>query len=89
MINDPFASAVDSPIAPAQRCFAIAPSDQSELPQVTKAIYIGTAGDITLRMVDASADVTFANVPAGMILDLRVRAIKATGTTAGNLVGLA
>lgn len=84
-----FSNFTDSPMAPASRCFAIAPSDIAELPEVTKAIYVGTAGDVVLRALDAASDVSFKNVPAGAILDVRVRAIKATGTTASDIVGLA
>lgn len=86
---DSFASFVDSPMAPASRCFAVVPSDEAELAEITKALYIGTAGDVVLRAVEAAADVTFRNVPAGAMLDVRVRAVRATGTTAADIVGLA
>lgn len=86
---DSFASFVDSPMAPAAACFAVAPSDTLDLPQVTKAIYVGSGGDIVLVPVQGAAPVTFRNVPAGAILDVRVRAIRATGTTAADIVGLA
>lgn len=86
---DTFSGYTDSPMAPASRCFAIAPSDTAELAQVTKAIYVGTAGDVVLRSADSTQNVTFRNVPAGAILDVRVLAVKATGTTAADIVGLA
>jgi len=89
MTDDPFRGLTDSPMAPASRCFAIIPSDSAQLALATKAIYVGQAGDVTLRSVRGSADVTFRNVPAGATLDVRVCAVRATGTTAGNLVGLA
>jgi hypothetical protein len=89
MTTDPFASAADSPIAPAELCFAIEPSDVTGLPQATKAIYVGGAGDVTVRTVRADADVTFRNVPAGSILDIRVNAVRASGTSATDLVALA
>ena len=86
---DSFQHSIDSPIAPAQLCFTISPSDIVELPRVTKAIYVGDGGAITLLSVAGDTDVTFHNVVAGSILDVRVRAIRATGTTATNLIGLA
>lgn len=84
-----FADYADSPLAPALDCFAVTPSDTMELPKVTKALYIGEGGDVVLRTAKGSADVTFRNLPSGSTLDVRVRAVRATGTTAASLVGLA
>jgi len=86
---DSFASFVDSPIAPASRCFAIQASDTAELSQVTKALYVGTGGDVVLRALEDQADVTFRNVASGSLLDVRARAVRASGTTAADIVGLA
>lgn len=89
MLDDPFRAQTDTAMAPAARCFAIVPSDSAELEQATKAIYVGQAGDVVLRSVLGSDDVTFRNVPAGSTLDVRVRAVRAAGTTADDIVGLA
>lgn len=89
MPKDNFQSSSDSLIAPAQTCFEVTPNDSQELETVTKAIYVGEAGDVVLRSVDSTADVTFRNVPSGAILDVRVSAIRSTGTTAAFIVGLA
>lgn len=89
MPSDKFQSSADSLIAPSSACFAIVPSDVLELPEVTKAIYVGSGGQISLLPLDNQTPVTFANVPSGAILDLRVSKVLATGTDAGDLVGLA
>ena len=89
MPKDNFQSSSDSLIAPAQFCFEVTPSDSQELQVVTKAIYVGEGGDVTLLAVDNATDVTFRNVPAGSILDVRVAAVRATGTSASQIVGLA
>lgn len=89
MLDDPYRQSVDSPMTPAESCFSIAPNDTAELPRATKAIYIGEGGDVTLIPVRDKTPVTFRNLPSGAILDVRVRAIHATGTTARELVGLA
>lgn len=89
MTKDPFQNSVDSPMAPAEYCFAIAPDDSVDLPHATKALYIGEAGDVVLVAVRGTNPVTFANLAAGTILDVRARAVRASGTTAGNIVGLA
>ncbi len=89
MPSDKFDAAVDSVIAPARNCFSITPSDIGELAVLPKAIYVGNDGDITVRAVDGGSDVKFTNVRSGTILDIRVTSVRATGTTATNLVGLA
>lgn len=88
MASQPFEDFADNPTAPSLDCFAITPSDLLELPKVTKALYVGEGGNVVLRPLQGSEDVTFRNLPSGYILDVRVRAIRATGTTAASLVGL-
>ncbi len=85
---DPFAGTGDSLVAPAKHVFTITPDALEDLPMATKALYIGSGGDLVMRAVDSEEDVTFANVAAGTILPIRVRAIR-TSSTAANFVGLA
>lgn len=89
MFKDPFAHTGNSVIAPAADCFDITPDDTSELAKATKAIFVGSGGDLVARSVDGAQDVTFRNLADGSILDVRLRAVRSTGTTAGNLIGLA
>ena len=77
----------DSPIAPARAPFAIVPSDAQPLPRPIKAIYVGTGGQVTLRGVEAAADVTYKNVASGTYLEVCASHVRATGTTAADLVG--
>ena len=85
---DQFENATDSLIAPAKAAFAISPSDGQDLEFVTKAIYVGTGGDIVLRTVAGAGNVRFAGVTSGAILPIRVTAVRSTGTTASDIVGL-
>jgi hypothetical protein len=89
MPTDRFESVSDSLIAPARLAFAIAPNDTANLPQTTKAVYVGTGGDIALRAVGSTEDVVLRNVVAGSVLAIRLQAVRVAGTTASNLVGLA
>ena len=89
MFTDPFESAADRPVAPAESCFAIQPDDTAELPRATKALFIGIGGDLVLRAVCDREAVTFRNLAAGSVLDVRARAVLRSGTTAGDIVGLA
>ncbi|MEO1729299.1 MAG: hypothetical protein AAFR64_01010 [Pseudomonadota bacterium] len=66
----------------------IVPDDVQDLLEAPKAIYIGTGGDLVLRPLDNDDDIVLRNTISGSILDLRVRAVRATGTTAQDIVGL-
>lgn len=86
---DSFASFTGALNDPARDAFAIAPSDGAALATLPRALYVGTGGTLVVRCADSAADVTLKNVASGQILDLRVGFVRATGTTATDIVGLA
>jgi len=67
--------------------FNIVPSDAVALPADVKGIYVGTGGSVTLRGVDAAADVTYKNLPDASYIAVAASHVRATGTTATDLVG--
>lgn len=73
--------------APATDAFAITPSDTEEFVYVTRGIYVGGTGNVTVLMQDGST-VLFAAVPTGVILPVKAARVNSTGTTATNLVAL-
>lgn len=73
--------------SPARCAVAVTPGDTARLPQVTRALYVGQAGDVAVRMVDGGVTV-FRNIPPGAILPIRVSGVLASDTTAGDIVGL-
>lgn len=79
------ATALDSPAAHA---FPVSPSDGALLPETTRAVYVGVAGDLAIVM-KSGGEALFTNVQAGSLLPIRAAQVKATGTTAQNIVGLA
>lgn len=87
-MSDPFQSHADSPVGPARTAAAVVPSDAVPLPRLPKALYVGGSGDVTLRLIDAAADIVLTAVPAGSILPVRARFVRATGTTATAIVAL-
>jgi hypothetical protein len=89
MPSNSFNNSPDSLIAPARHCFPVQPNDAATLPTLPKALFVGTGGNLVIRAVDSEEDVVFVNVPSGMILDVRVLSVRASGTTASDLVGLA
>jgi hypothetical protein len=67
---------------------AITPSDTAEQgPPILSGVYVGGAGDVTV-ITELGTTTTFKAVPVGATLFCRTRLVKATGTTATNLVGL-
>jgi hypothetical protein len=72
---------------PARHGFAVATSDSVDLPNETRAIYVGAAGDVSVVLASGEA-VVLAGVSAGSLLPIRVSRVNVTGTTASLMVGL-
>src|SRR2546425_12943181 len=72
--------------SPGSYARAIAPSDGTPLSEVTRGIYVGTGGDVTVIFAGDTVPVTLVGVPGGSLLPISVRFVQATGTTASNLV---
>lgn len=88
-MSDPQTSYADGPAAPSRAPYAVTPSDTAELPVVPKALYVGTGGALVVRGIGGAADVTFRNVASGQVIDVRAQFVRATGTTAADIVALA
>lgn len=88
-MTDPFARRADSADAPSANPFAVVPSDVAPLAMIPKALYIGAGGTLVLRTASGSADVAFKNLSSGQILPVRAQFVRATGTTAADIVALA
>jgi hypothetical protein len=87
--TDKFANFQGGLQSPPPNAFVITPSDTNELPFVTRSVYVGAGGDITLRLAGDTSSQALKAVPVGTMLPLRVRQVYATGTTAAlPLVGL-
>lgn len=84
---DIFDTMGDSPELPSRIPFAIVPDDAAALPQVVKGIFVGTGGNVVLRGVGAASDVTYRNLPDASYIGVRASFVRATGTTATDLVG--
>ena len=73
--------------APASEAEAITPDDQTDLPWATRALYLGTTGNVRVTMLSGDT-VDFTQLQAGIMYPLRIRRVLATGTDATNLVAL-
>jgi hypothetical protein len=85
---DPFAASADSVTSPAEDGAALVPHDTNPVVTTPKALFIGTGGHIVMRGVNGTADITFRNVPSGSVLPFRPGFVRATGTTAADIVAL-
>jgi hypothetical protein len=87
-MTDQFTSVADSLTAPARRALALVPSDTQALADIPKALFVGTGGAIAMRGVGGSADQLWKNVQDGSILPFRAQYVRATGTTASDILAL-
>jgi hypothetical protein len=89
VMADEFDGQAQSTLTPSENAFAVIPHDTLPLAAVTKYLYVGGTGRVTLRAMESSADVVFENVPAGAYLYVRASHVRSTGTTATAIVGCA
>ena len=74
---------VDSPYVGGE---TVTPSDTVSLTKVSRALYVGTTGNISVLMMDGSS-LVLTSVPVG-ILPIRVERVNSTSTTASNITAL-
>lgn len=84
---DRFANTQASLSGPASSGFSITPNDATDLAETVRALYVGGGGNLSVTMLSGEV-LTLANVFAGSILPLRAVRVRATGTTATDIVGL-
>lgn len=87
-MSDPFSGLVDGVSAPATRGVAVSPHDSNPLTDIPKALFVGSGGDLVVRGTNDAADVTFRNLADGSVLPFRAAFVRATGTTAADIVAL-
>ncbi|MCX7257999.1 MAG: hypothetical protein NTZ64_15130 [Polaromonas sp.] len=75
----------DAPTAPARRLLDVTPADGVDLPFVSKWLFVGGAGTISLLAAGDTVPVTLS-VGAGTLLPVRAAQVLATGTTASAIV---
>lgn len=74
---------------PARHAFSITPHATNAVQPLPKAVFIGTGGTLVGRPAGSDSDVTFKNLASGQILPVRLQYVRASGTTAADIVGLA
>ena len=66
---------------------AITPSDSTDLVTRSRALFVGGAGNLNVRMA-GGMDCVFTSVTAGTLLPIQVDRVYATSTTATNIVAV-
>jgi hypothetical protein len=66
---------------------AVTPSDSTDLTHVASSLWVGGAGNLSVIMAGGQT-VAFTSIPAGVHLRISVTRVRATGTTATNVVAL-
>jgi len=70
---------------PCEDLFEVTPNDNEDLPYATRAIYVGSAGDVKVTTVRGN-DVVIPDAENGWH-PVRAKRIHATGTTATGILG--
>lgn len=86
-MTDEFEHHTTSLTSPAIAGETIVPDDANDLTHATRGIYVGATGSVVAVMVSGD-EVTLSEAQAGVIYPLRVKRVKASGTTAAGLIGL-
>lgn len=86
-MQDRFSTHAAGLTGPARSAHAVTPDDATDLPFLTRALYVGQGGDLRVTMADGDV-VTFTGLSGGGIYALRVGRVHATGTSAGGVVAL-
>ena len=84
---DAYRTHAPTPGAPARGARTVTPDDEADLTPWAKALYVGTAGDLTLIPAGGTVAVTLKNHPVGYVA-VQARRVLATGTTAEDIVAL-
>lgn len=71
---------------PTRHALAVTPNDDTDLSIITRGLYIGTAGTVTVLHADDADPVTYPVTLGGVVYPWAVRRVYATGTTALNII---
>ena len=74
---------------PGRYAEAVTPSNSVDLTRVSRALFVGGAGNLSVVMAGNGETVVFIGVPAGAVLPIRVSRVNSTSTTATNIVAIA
>lgn len=86
-MSDEFEHHTTSLTSPAVAGETIIPNDSADLTHCTRGLYVGATGTVVAVLISGD-EVVLNDVQSGSIYPLRIRRVKATGTSAAGLIGL-
>ncbi|MBY5974948.1 hypothetical protein KUV28_21525 [Ferrimonas balearica] len=86
-MSDPFANTSPGMTDSGRYHDDVMPDDDTDLPVIPRALYVGTGGDIVIRDA-AGRDRVRKNVAAGTEIAFRGVRVMATGTTASDILAI-
>ena len=66
----------------------ITPSDSTNMHSTSRALWVGTGGDLNIARESDGQSRIFRNVPSGYMLPVATVRVNSTNTTASNIVAL-
>jgi hypothetical protein len=84
---DRFGSVADTFNGPCRNAEVVSKSDTVDLANVSRYLWIGGTGDVCV-ITKGGQTVTLTAVPAGQLIPICVSRVKATNTTATNMIAL-
>ena len=73
---------------PAFNAEVVTPHNSTDLAYVSRGLYVGFGGDISVQMEGTGTAIVFKAVPTGALLPIRISRVNATATTATDMVSL-
>ncbi len=71
------------------RGIAVSKSDSNTSGNVFMGLWVGTRGDLAIDPLDSpTGAVTLQDVPSGTLVNIAVKRVLSTGTTASGIIGL-
>lgn len=86
-ISDPFESHHAGLNSPIEGGFDIVPDDATDLPAVTRALMVTTAGTVAVRLLNGQT-LSLPGLTPGVLYPFRVLRVLVSGTTATGVKGL-
>jgi hypothetical protein len=87
MAQDPYAHDPQGLFRPYGKAEVVSKSDTVDLDFLARALWVGSAGDVSVVMQDGTT-VVFTSVPAGSLLPIRFSRVNSTNTDASDMVAL-
>lgn len=84
---DKFGTTRTENYSPGEKFTAVTPDNDTDLAEVTRGLYVGSAGDLKINDRHGNA-ITLKNLAAGVIHPIRASRVFATGTTALDIVAV-